>query len=216
MSDRSPARQVDAVVYDFGGVFMASPFEAMRQLALEKDMAYDLLLELMFGSYHADDDHPWHRAERGELGITDARDQIRERASARGHDVDLFDMFRFLSGGEVNEPMVDNVRRARAAGARTAILTNNVTEAKDFWRKLIPLDELFDVVVDSSEVGMRKPNPAVYLHTLELLGGVDPARSAFLDDFLGNVEAAQRVGMIGILVELDAAPAIAAVDALLG
>lgn len=212
----TPTRQVDAVVYDFGGVFMASPFEAMRLLAIEKGMDHELLLELMFGSYHVDNDHPWHRAERGELSVTEAREQIREQASARGHEVDLFDLFRFLNGSDVNEAMVDNVRRVRAAGARTAILTNNIVEAKDFWRKLIPLAELFDLVIDSSEIGMRKPNPAVYRHTLDLLGGIDPARSAFLDDFAGNVEAAVRVGMIGILVDVDPTDAIAAVDALLG
>lgn len=213
--DAGGARQVDAVVYDFGGVFMASPFEAMRALADEKGIGYEQLLELFFGSYHADTDHPWHRVERGELGLVEARELIAQAALEQGHELDLFDMFRFLSGGEVNDAMVDNVRRVRAAGARTAILTNNLAEGRDFWRNLIPLDELFDVVVDSSEVGMRKPNPAVYLHTLELLGGIAPDRSAFLDDFPGNVVAAEAVGMIGILVELDAAPAIAAVDALL-
>jgi len=208
-------RLIDAVVYDFGGVFMASPFDAMRQLADEKSMAYELLLELLFGGYHTDGDHPWHQAERGELAITDARDQIRDLAAQQGHEVDLFDLFRFLSTKEINEAMVANVRRAREAGARTAVLTNNIVEGKDFWRAMIPLDELFDAVVDSSEVGMRKPNPAVYLHTLELLGGVAPERTAFLDDFLGNVEAAERVGMIGVLVEGAGLPAIDAVDALL-
>ncbi len=208
-------RSIDAVVYDFGGVFMASPFEAMRQLADEKKMAYELLLELLFGGYHTDGNHPWHQAERGELGIVDAREQIRELAADQGHEVDLFDLFRFLSTKEINDAMVANVRRARAAGARTAVLTNNIVEGKDIWRAMIPLDELFDAVVDSSEVGMRKPNPAVYLHTLELLGGVAPERAAFLDDFLGNVEAAERVGMIGIFVEGNGLLAIDAVDALL-
>ena len=213
--DDSSGRRVDAVVYDFGGVFMASPFEAMRLLAEEKGMSYEALQDLFFGSYHADTDHPWHQVERGEIPLMDARDHIARTAAEQGHDVDLFDMFRFLTGGEVNQAMVDNVRRVRAAGARTAVLTNNIAEGRDFWRNLVPLDELFDVVIDSSEVGMRKPNPAVYLHTLDRLGGIAPTRSAFLDDFPGNVAAAEAVGMIGILVEVDAGPAIAAVDALL-
>lgn len=207
--------KVDAVVYDFGGVFMASPFEAIKVLAGEKGLEYEHLLEMMFGGYHVDNDHPWHQAERGELSIVDARERIRLAAEAEGHEVDLFDLFRFLSGGEINEAMVDCVRRVRAAGAKTAVLTNNIAEGREFWRTMIPLDELFDAVVDSSEVGMRKPNPAVYLHTLDLLGGVAPERSAFLDDFAGNVVAAEAVGMIGILVEPDSTAAIAAVDALL-
>ena len=79
---------------------------------------------------------------------------------------------------------------------------------------MLPLDELFDVVVDSSEIGMRKPNPAIFAHTLDLLG-VAPERTAFLDDFAGNVTAARGVGMIAILVEPDPTAAIGEVDALL-
>ncbi len=206
---------VDAVVWDFGGVFMASPFEAMRQLAEDRGIPHELAIEVLFGSYDADTDHPWHRAERGELDVVSARDQIREIGRGHGHDLDLFELMRYLGGGAVNEAMVELVRRVRAAGVRTAVLTNNIVEAKDMWRGLVPVDELFDVIVDSSEVGMRKPNPAIYHHTLAELGGVEPERAAFLDDYPGNVAAASAIGMIGILVELDATPAIAAVDALL-
>ena len=65
----------------------------------------------------------------------------------------------------------------RAAGYRTGLVTNNVKEASGQWRVLVPVDELFEVIVDSSEVGMRKPNPAIYLHALDLLGGVRPESS---------------------------------------
>ena len=74
-------------------------------------------------------------------------------------------------------------------------------EGSAAWRSLVPVDELFDVVVDSSEVGMRKPNPAIYHHALEALGGIPPDEAVFLDDSPGNVEGARRAGLHAILVE---------------
>lgn len=208
---------IDAVVYDFGGVFMPSPFEALRLLGETKGVGFEETLAIVFGDYGADTDHPWHRVERGELAIEAAREEIRSLGAAQGHDIDLYDMLKHIgSSGPIHEAMVDNVRRVRAAGLKTAVLTNNVAEGRPFWRAMIPLDELFDVVVDSSEIGMRKPNPAIYLHTLELLGDIVPERAIFLDDFEGNVRAAEALGMIGIVVELDPAPAIARVDQLVG
>jgi HAD superfamily hydrolase (TIGR01509 family) len=95
-------------------------------------------------------------------------------------------------------------------------VTNNVKEASEQWRALVPLAELFEVIVDSSEVGMRKPNPAIYLHALDLLGGVAPERAVFLDDAPGNVAGARRAGLHGILVDAaEPAGALAELDALL-
>ena len=131
-------------------------------------------------------------------------------------ELDLFEMLQYIgSSGGVRDDMVECVRRVRGKGLKTAILTNNIAEGRDFWRPMLPLDELFDAVVDSSEIGMRKPNPAIYRHTLDQLGGVAPERAVFLDDFEGNVLAARAVGMIGILVDVDPSAAIARVDELL-
>jgi putative hydrolase of the HAD superfamily len=207
---------IDAVVYDFGGVFMASPFEAIRRLSADKGHEFEVALELLLGAYDVDTDHPWHRAERGELDIKACREEIRQLAREQGHDLDLFELFAYIGEDRgIHEPMVDSVRRARTAGARTAILTNNIAEARDMWKAMLPVDELFDVIVDSSEVGMRKPDPRIYTHVLELLGDLPPERSVFLDDYPGNVAAAESVGMIGILVEDDRDAAIARLDALL-
>jgi putative hydrolase of the HAD superfamily len=79
---------------------------------------------------------------------------------------------------------------------------------------MLPADELFQVIVDSSEVRMRKPNPAIFRHALERLGGVAPQECLFLDDAASNVEAAERLGMRGVLVRGDLADALAALDAL--
>lgn len=207
---------IDAVVFDFGGVFMASPFEALRQIGDARGVGFEQALGIVFGPYEQDTDHPWHRVERGELDLLTARDEIQELGRLDGLELDLFEMLQHIgSSGGIRDEMVDCVRRVRTAGLKTAILTNNIAEGRDFWRPMLPLDELFDAVVDSSEVGMRKPNPAIYHHTLDQLGGVAPGRAVFLDDFAGNVVAAEAVGMIGILVEVDPAGAIARVDELL-
>jgi epoxide hydrolase-like predicted phosphatase len=111
--------------------------------------------------------------------------------------------------------VIDRTRQLRADGYKTALVTNNIVEFREFWRPMVPLDELFDVVVDSSEVGVRKPDRRIYEMTLAELGGVDPARSVFLDDYVGNVEAARRLGMYGIVVESDPVPALAELDRVL-
>ena len=108
----------------------------------------------------------------------------------------------------------DAARRLRKDGYRTAVVTNNVREFSHGWRGLVPVEELFDVAVDSSDCGLRKPNPAVFHHTLELLGGVAPNRAVFLDDSPGNVDGARRAGLHAIHVE-DPDAALAALDALL-
>ena len=80
------------------------------------------------------------------------------------------------------------------------------------WRSIIPVDELFEAVVDSSAVGMRKPDPRIYRLALERLEVSRPETSAFLDDFEPNVDAARKLGMHGVLVGQDIAPALAELD----
>ncbi len=111
--------------------------------------------------------------------------------------------------------MIAIAREARARGVKTAIVTNNVREFGDGWRAMLPVEELFDVVVDSAHVGVRKPDPRIFRLALERLGDPTPEHAVFLDDFHGNVAAAERLGMRGILVEEDHRPAIEALRALL-
>ena len=95
------------------------------------------------------------------------------------------------------------------------MLTNNVAEFRDSWWAMMPFDEWFDDVVDSHEVGLRKPNPAIYQLALARLGA-DAERTAFLDDVATNVSAAQSVGIRGVWVEEDPTEAIAAVRRMAG
>jgi putative hydrolase of the HAD superfamily len=207
---------IEAVLFDLGGVFTDSPFEAVRTTGAELGIDLDLALRLVFGPYDQDTDHPWHRLERGELSFPAARQELIALAASHGVCLDPLDILSRLSGGtEAREVVVERVRSLRVDGYRTALLTNNIAEFRDAWRALLPADELFDVVVDSSEVGRRKPDPRFYQLALERLGNVAPEHCVFLDDFEGNVAAATALGMRGILVGRDRQAALAQLDAIL-
>ena len=206
---------IEAVFWDFGGVFTASPFHALRPYSASLGIGHDELLDLVFGPYHLDTDHPWHQLERGEATLEAAMNAAVAAAMARGIAFDPRAFFGAMRDDIDRTIVVDTVRTLRAMGVRQSIITNNAKEFADGWRKLIPVDELFDDVVDSSAVGMRKPNPAIFELALERLGVRDPSRTIFLDDFAPNVDAARALGMHGIIV-VDPEPAMAEVRALTG
>jgi epoxide hydrolase-like predicted phosphatase len=205
----------EAVLFDFGGVFTQSPFEAVRLHGDELGADPELVLTVLFGDYDRDTDHPWHRLERGEIAFDAARAEINELAAAQGLDFDPFGAFaKFGTGGHMADAMVERTRQLRADGIRTALVTNNVRELGEGWRRLIPVDELFEVVIDSSHAGVRKPDPRIFELALDALD-VTAAQSLFLDDFPGNVAAANALGIRGIVVGSDRLAAIAELDALL-
>jgi putative hydrolase of the HAD superfamily len=204
--DRRPGA-ISTVIFDWAGVMTSSPWAAIAEAGQGS-------LELLLGDYAEDTDHPWHQVERGELPVADWAAAITRMGEEQGIVVDFAPLAGLLGAMEVRQPFVDRARSLRADGYKVALLTNNVKEGSATWRALLPVDELFDVVVDSSEVGMRKPNPAIYLHALELLGVDDPASAVFLDDAPGNVEGARRAGLWGILVD-DSDDALVELDQLL-
>jgi putative hydrolase of the HAD superfamily len=198
---------ITAVLFDFAGVLTSSPWGALTAAGGGN-------LELLIGSYEEDTDHPWHQVERGEMAIADWATAVSETGRQQGIEVDFTPLQALLGEMTLHEPIIERVRSLRTEGYRLGLITNNVREGSAVWRALVPVDELFDAVVDSSEVGMRKPNPAIYHHALDLLGGVPPAEAVFLDDSPGNVVGAQRAGLRAILVEEPEA-AVRALDALL-
>jgi epoxide hydrolase-like predicted phosphatase len=208
--------RLEAALFDFGGVFTTSPFHAAESVGAELGAAPGRLLELVFGPYAEDTDHPWHRLERGEIAFGEARDAIIALGRAAGLDADPVRVFQKMgTDGGIRPGFVERARRLREAGVRTALVTNNAREFRDRWRALIPTDDLFELVVDSSEVGVRKPDPAIFRIALEGLGVADPARALFLDDFEANVAAARALGLRGLLVGRDPGPALAELDAVL-
>ncbi|MEO7429345.1 MAG: HAD family phosphatase [Acidimicrobiales bacterium] len=203
----APAGAITTVLFDFAGVLTSSPWGALTAAGGGN-------LELMIGSYEQDTDHPWHRVERGELGIAEWAVEITALGAEAGVEIDFAVLQGLLSDMTIHHQVIDCIRELRTRGYRLGLITNNVREGSATWRAMVPVDELFEVVVDSSEVGMRKPNPAIYLHALELLGVADPAEAVFLDDSLGNVVGAQRAGLHAIHVETPD-QALAALDELL-
>ncbi len=210
---------IEAVFWDFGGVFTGSPFH-LDDYARSLGTTNGRLLEHVFGRYEANGDHPWHRLERGEGTLADALEAAAESCRADGIEgfsaEGFFKAMSGVSSDERRDKAVAKVRELNEAGLRQAIITNNAKEFGDMWRTLIPVDELFEAVIDSSAVGLRKPDPAIYRLALERLEVSRPEVGVFLDDFDPNVAAARDLGMHGILVEDDIAPALAELDRIFG
>ena len=204
-------RAVDAVIFDLGGVIMrnGSPRDFTQQYP-DHDPAY--IAELIMGPHHLDTDHPWHQVERGEITFAQCREMTQQLLADAGVTRPASppkdpSATRSSFAFELNDDMVAFIQDLRDARIPTAILTNNVREFRQWWWPLLDFESLFTTIVDSHEVGMRKPNPAIYQLTLNRLG-VDATRTAFLDDLHANVVAASEVGLHGIHVEQDSLPAI--------
>jgi epoxide hydrolase-like predicted phosphatase len=209
------AMRIEAVIFDFGGVFIESPYPLLEAMGAELGAGPGQMTESVFGSLAEDGDHPYHRLERGEIPLRQARDEILHRGRALYNlEVDIFELFNRMPSG-VHQQLVDRVKGLKREGYPTAMITNNIREFAGSWRALLPVGELFDLVVDSSQEGMRKPNPAIFRLTLERLGGLAPERTVFLDDCEGNVKAAVSLGMQAIHVRGDISQTIAELDALL-
>jgi putative hydrolase of the HAD superfamily len=211
--------KIRAVLFDFGGVFTDSPFHAVHAFGDELGIAAQEVTGIVFGSYEQDGEHPWHRLERGEITLESARDQILQLGLERDVRVDIYDLFAQMAGNnagaDARQPLVERVRLLKGAGYVTGIVTNNVMEFGDGWRALIPVDELFDFVVDSSSVGVRKPDPRIFEIALQRLHGIAPAEVVFLDDYQANVDAARALGLQAITVGSDLRATIGELDALL-
>lgn len=206
-------RLADTVIFDLGGVIMKNggPRDFTKRYPLHDP---HLVAEIMMGPHHLDTDHPWHRVERGEISLMQCREQTKQLIEAAGivaaPNVDTVSATRSRTFEfELNDDMVDFIHDLTAASIPIGILTNNVREFRDWWWPLMDFNAIFDTVVDSHEVGMRKPNPAIYHLTMERLGAT-ASRTVFLDDLQANVDAACQLGMHGVLVEEDSTAAITA------
>lgn len=206
----------DAVMWDFGGVFSSSPFSAIAALGKEKGIDGELFFSAIFGPYHGDTDHPWHQLERGEVDFMTAREGIMELAKAKGFEADPIELFTKMGeSGGMRQEVIDLATRIKSAGHQTAIVTNNAKEFRERWVASVPIDAICHEIVDSSEVGVRKPDPRIFHIALEQLGGIAPERTLFVDDFQGNIEAAEALGITCVLMQDDYHPALAEIEALI-
>lgn len=141
--------------------------------------------------------HDLHQLEVGAIDDEEFFDRMVARYVAAGgepFDARTAQKVVFGRGLAACGVMVDVVRQVRAAGYRTALLTNISRTGEAIWSSLLPVGDLFDTVVDSSQVGMRKPDPAIYRLTCERLG-LAPSQCLFVDDLHCNVDAAASLGM---------------------
>lgn len=210
---------VKAVLFDFGGVFTDSPFHVVHAFGRELGVEPAVVTGIVFGSYEHDGEHPWHQLERGEIALEHAREQILLLGQARDLHIDIYDLFARMAGNNAGAdqrlPLIERVRSLKHAGYPTGIVTNNVKEFGEGWRALIPVDELFDFVVDSSAVGVRKPDPRIFDIALAQLGDMEPQQVVFLDDYQANVDAARSLGLQALTVGPDLGAVIAELDELL-
>jgi putative hydrolase of the HAD superfamily len=202
---------IEAVVFDYGGVLATSQWDAFADFERRHGLEPGGLVPY-FAVEH-EGAPAWHAIETGHLPWGDFADAVVANANAAGVTLfDVHDLSALMPLGAL-WPMVHRVRRLKDEGYRLGILTNNVREFAEYWQATIPID-LIDVVVDSCEEGIRKPDPEIYLRTAERLF-VEPRQCVFLDDSAPNVDAAKAVGMRGIVVGPDIDAAIADLDLLL-
>lgn len=209
---RSPT-EVRALVVDYGGV-LTTPLAATMGDWLEVDgidpASFRATMREFLGDGAAA--NPVHALERGELEVPHFEQQLAARlVSTRAEPVVAAGLLsRMFAGFREAEGMTDVVRRVRRAGLRTALLSNSwgADYPREGW------DELFDEVVISGEVGLRKPDPEIYLLCADRLG-LPPAQCVFVDDLPPNVRGAAAVGMIGVL-HRSVESTVAELDVLLG
>jgi len=189
--DASP---ITAVVFDFGGVIISPITDHIARIAARHGVTLPQLFGVLLGPHdRSTEDHPWHRAERGELAVAEIMAHLGPWATAAGMTLDGDEIDVILQAEfHIRDAVVDAIAALHAAGYRTGLLTNSFKEFRPFLEERIDF-EVFDVVVDSSEVGLRKPDPAIYELTTGRLG-CTPAEVLYVDDFIGNIEGAQLAG----------------------
>ena len=207
--------RVEAVVSDFGGVLTTPLFNAFARVQEEQGIPFESLGKAMWAATHERGENPLFALERGELSEREFLEILGVALSAEvGREVAMHDFAeRYWAQLSPNEEMVAFLRDLKARGLRMALLTNNVVEWEPRWRPVWEIDELFELVVDSGFVGMRKPEPEIYALTLERLGLPGEA-CVFIDDIEINCDAAREAGMHAVHFK-DAGQAIAEVEAVL-
>jgi epoxide hydrolase-like predicted phosphatase len=193
---------LSVLVCDFGGVLTTPLEHAFRFWSEESGVPLEHLGNALAARAERDGDHPLFRLERGEITETDFLDGIAADLGA-GVDMTGFSEAYFSHLG-ANEELLGWLGERRARGLRLALCTNNVREWEPRWRAMLPVDELFDVVVDSAFVGTRKPERRIYEIVLERLGDVAAEDCVLLDDLEVNCDGARAVGLGAVQFESNA------------
>jgi putative hydrolase of the HAD superfamily len=191
--------RIEAVISDFGGVLTSPMLESFVGAVHSSGVSLEEIGKAIVAVAERDGANPLFELETGRMTEATFLGRLSEAVSAsRGARVEL-DGFGelYFQGLRPNERVIDYMRELRDRGYRLAICTNNVREWEGRWRAMLPVEEIFDVIVDSAFVGTRKPEPRIYQITLERLG-TSPEATLFLDDVEVNCEAARAVGLNAI------------------
>ena len=207
---------IRAALFDFGGVILASPFEAFADYERARGLPESFIRGLNATNPDA---NAWARLERNEVSFDEFCTLFEAEADAAGHHIDARDMLALISG-DVRPAMVEAVRRCKKSGLLIGMLTNNWVslDARDPAITAVPeraeVLELFDVIIESSKVGVRKPDPRFYELACEALA-IEPSEAVFLDDLGINLKPARAMGMTTIKVT-DPEAAITELESVVG
>ena len=202
-----------AVLWDFGGVILSSPFEAFNHYEAAHGIPIDFIRSVNATNPH---DNAWAKLERSDIGGTEFDALFADESAGLGHRIPGADVLGLLAG-DVRHEMVALLDRVKDAGYKVACLTNNVSGSSGTDERAVQIAGImarFDAVVESSKVGCRKPEPRFYEIACELLD-VQPADCVFLDDLGINLKPAAAMGMTTIKV-VSAEAAIRDLGAVLG
>jgi epoxide hydrolase-like predicted phosphatase len=195
-----PDRRISTVISDFGGVLTTPLVQSFAAVQDQTGIPMKQLGKAMAHIAEKEGKHPLFELEKGQVSELDFLAKLGDALEPElGHRPEMH-RFReiYFEALHPNEPMIELMRELKDDGHRMAMLTNNVREWEPLWRAILPVDEIFEVVVDSGFVGMRKPEPEIYELTLERLGGVAAERCLFIDDADVNCEAAAKLGMTAV------------------
>jgi len=205
---------IGAVIFDFGGVLTSSPFEAFTRFERERGLPADIIRRTNAANHL---ENAWAKFERAEVDL-DAFDGLFAAESlALGAEVRGRDVLPLLSG-DLRPEMVEALRRIKAR-FKTGCITNNlpnnaIGSASGRTLYVAEVMALFDHVIESAKIGLRKPDPRIYRMMVETLG-VDPKNCVYLDDLGVNLKPARAMGMNTIKV-LNGEQAIAELEAATG
>jgi putative hydrolase of the HAD superfamily len=191
--------EIEAIISDFGGVLTTPLLASFMAVQDTIGISTGDLGKAMAASTVEDGENPLYRLERGDITEADFLERLAEAlAPLLGHRPELHGFKEiYFEALDPNQPMIDLMRQLKAEGFRMAMLTNNVREWEPLWRSMMPVDEIFETVVDSAFVSLRKPEPRIYELTLERIGL--PAEAClFVDDLLHNCDAAREAGMTAV------------------
>jgi putative hydrolase of the HAD superfamily len=192
--------RITTVISDFGGVLTTPLVQSFAAVQDETGIAFEELAKAMSRIQEEDDGrHPLFELETGKLTETEFLRKLGDSLEpVLGHRPELHRFSEiYFDALHPNQPMIDLMRQAKDSGHRMGLLTNNVREWEPLWRSMLPVDEIFEVVVDSGFVGYRKPDREIYDLTLERMD-VQAEECLFIDDIDVNCDAARELGMSAV------------------